>query len=67
MLKALRTIVAAQKKLNEYIQLKKADEVAVSQLLTIVGLERDKVEEAATVAANVYGEIEKYIKGGAEK
>ncbi len=67
MLKALGTIVAAQKKLNDYIQLQKADEYAVNQLLTIVGLEGDKVDKAATAAANVYAEIEKYIKGGSAK
>jgi hypothetical protein len=67
MLKALATIVAAQTKLNEYIQLQKADEVAVSQLLATVGIEKDKVERAAESAATIYQEIEKYIEGGASK
>src|SRR5262249_51775423 len=51
MLKSLGTILLAQKKLNEYIQLQKADEVAASQLLSIVGVEKDKVDRAATTAA----------------
>lgn len=67
MLKSLGIIVTAQRKLNEYIQLKKADEVAANQLLAIVGIEKEKVDQAVASAATIYAEIEKYIQIGAEK
>jgi hypothetical protein len=59
MLSALVTIMSAQRKLNEYIQLQKADEQAVNQLLSAVGLETGKIDKAATMAAEILSSIEK--------
>jgi hypothetical protein len=59
MLSALVTIMSAQRKLNEYIQLQKADEQAVNQLLSAVGLETGKIDKAATMAAEILASIEK--------
>jgi hypothetical protein len=59
MLSASATILSAQRKLNEYIQLQKADEQAVNQLITIVGLERENVDKAVATAADILAVIDK--------
>ncbi len=64
MLKAYATILTAQKKLNEYIQLKKADEAVFDQLLGIIGIERENISEAMTSITKIYKEIERFTKGG---
>jgi hypothetical protein len=59
MLEAYQHIVEAQQKLDEYIQLQKADEIAVNQLVSIVGLNKDKVTQSAADMGNIEGQIEK--------
>lgn len=63
MLDAYKIILAAQQKLNEYIQLEKADEVAVSALTSIVGGEKVKIAAIATSITKIYKELENYTKG----
>jgi len=65
MLEAYQNIAAAQQKLDEYIQLEKADDVALNQLAGIVGLNRDKITQSATDIANIADQVEKLftVKG----
>jgi hypothetical protein len=65
MLDAYQTIEAAQQKLDEYIQLEKADEVAVNQLTGIVGVNKDKINQSVTDIANIADQVEKILGGKA--
>jgi len=65
MVTAYQNIVTAQQKLDEYIQLKKADEVAVEELAGIVGVNRDHVTQSVTDIANISDEVEKLLGKGA--
>jgi hypothetical protein len=64
MLSAYATMVSAQKKLNEYIQLERADEVFINEMLAVIGVERGKISGLFDSAAGIYTEIEKLTKGG---
>ena len=59
MLDAYQNILAAQQKLDDYIQLEKVDDVALNQLAGIVGLNRDKITQSATDIANIADQVEK--------
>src|SRR5207247_5052863 len=59
MLDAYQNILAAQQKLDDYIQLEKIDDVALNQLAGIVGLNRDKITQSATDIANIADQVEK--------
>ena len=59
MLQAHSAIVSAQDKLNEYIQMKKADEAVLDQLTAMVGVNRDKLNQAAGDTASIATEIQK--------
>jgi len=52
-------IVEAQRKLNEYLQLEKADEVFVGQLVGMVGLNRERVKQVVAEIGTIVGDIEK--------
>lgn len=58
---AYGAIVEAQRKLNEYVQLQKADEVLVNQLLATVGLSRERVGQLASEVGTAAGDILKLI------
>lgn len=51
-------IIMAQKKLNEYIQLEKADELLVNEFLGIVGIQKDKLINTMNDITNIYTQIE---------
>jgi hypothetical protein len=56
-LSAYQTILDAQRQLNEYIQLKKADEVIVEQLLGKIKVNQQKVTRLFDEAANIADKI----------
>jgi len=51
-------IIIAQKKLDEYIQLEKADEMLVNEFLGIVGVQKEKLENTIDDITNIYTQIE---------
>lgn len=51
------SIIDAQRKLDEYIQIEKADEVIVNELLGIVGVQMDKITSTVDDVSNIYSEI----------
>jgi len=67
MLEAYQNIASAQQKLDDYIQLQKADDVVMHELAGIVGVNRDKITQSTTDIANIANEIEKLFpaKGAA--
>ncbi len=67
MLEAYQNIASAQQKLDDYIQLQKADDVVMNELSGIVGVNRDKITQSTTDIANIANEIEKLFpaKGAA--
>jgi hypothetical protein len=48
----------AQKKLDEYIQLEKADELLVNEFLGIVGVQKDKLVNTMNDITNIYTQID---------
>jgi hypothetical protein len=64
MLEAYQNILDAQQKLDDYIQLEKADEVLVNQLVGVVGVNKDRITQSVTDIANIEGQIEKAFKAG---
>ncbi len=67
MLEAYQNIASAQQKLDDYIQLQKADDVVMNELAGIVGVNRDKITQSTTDIANIANEIKKLFpaKGAA--
>jgi hypothetical protein len=65
MLEAYQNIVSAQQKLDDYIQLQKANDVVFDELAGIVGVNRDKITQSTTDIANIENQIEKLfpVKG----
>lgn len=61
MLAAYGQLVSAQQKLDEYIQLKKVDDVVLDELTGILGVSRDKLTSSATDIAEIATQIEKII------
>lgn len=61
MLAAYRELVSAQKKLDEYIQLKKVDDVVLDELTGILGMSRDKLTSSATDIAEIATQIDHLI------
>lgn len=61
MLEAYQNIVSAQQKLDDYIQLKKVDDVVIEQLTGIVGVNRDKIVQSATEIATIGDQVEKIL------
>lgn len=51
-------IIMAQKKLDEYIQLEKADEMLVNEFLGIVGIQKDKLVNTIDDITKIYTQIE---------
>lgn len=51
-------IIMAQKKLDEYIQLEKADELLVNEFLGIVGIQKDKLVNTINDITTIYTQIE---------
>lgn len=51
-------IIMAQKKLDEYIQLEKADELLVNEFLGIVGIQKDKLVNTMNDITNIYTQID---------
>lgn len=62
MLAAFSAIRAAQEKLDTYIQLKKADEVALDALLSTVGISSDTLNRDTSDIANIADQINKLLK-----
>jgi histone deacetylase complex regulatory component SIN3 len=58
LLNAHAAIVAAQEKLNTYIQMKKADEAVFDELVGIVGINKEKLTQAVGEITNIAGEIQ---------
>ncbi len=50
-------VIDAQRKLDEYIQIEKADEAIVNNLLGMVGVQMDKITSTVDDISNIYGEI----------
>lgn len=53
-----QNIIMAQKKLDEYIQLEKADELLVNEFLGIVGIQKDKLVNTMNDITTIYTQIE---------
>ncbi len=64
---AYAVILAAQTKLNEYIQLEKADELFVNQILFSVGLQKEKITSIFDNIGSIMKDIDKLSKGGGQK
>ncbi len=62
MLDAYTAIRSAQEKLDTYIQLRKADEIAVDELTAIVGVNREKVEKGADDIAVLVQKLSNFTK-----
>ena len=62
LLGAYAVLVSAQKKLDEYIQTAKADEVLTNQLLIMMGVQQAKVESAFTDVADFLGKIQNFSR-----
>ncbi len=62
LLSAYAVLVSAQKKLDEYIQTAKADEVLTNQLLIMIGVRQAKVESAFTDVADFLGKIQNFSR-----
>jgi hypothetical protein len=62
MLAAFAAIKSAQEKLDTYIQLKKADEAAFSELLSAVGFSQDTLNRDASDITNIADQIRSVIK-----
>lgn len=61
MLDEYASICAAQEKLDSYIQLKRADEIAVDQLTAIVGINRQKIDKGAEEVASLADQLSKAL------
>lgn len=59
MLNSYAVIVQAQKKLDEYIQMEKADEVFVNQLIALVGIEQGKLSQTFDDIGSIFQDIQK--------
>lgn len=57
LLRIQSSIIEAQKKLNEYVQLEKADEVIVNELLGVVGIEMGKLTNTVGSISDIYKKI----------
>lgn len=67
MLDAYAVILAAQSKLNDYIQLEKADEVFVNQILVSVGIQKEKIAETFDNISTIVKDIDKFSQSGGTK
>ncbi len=61
MLAAYSAIVAAQEKLDTYIQLQKADETAFNELLSTVGINKDTLNSDASQITDIADQLTKLI------
>jgi hypothetical protein len=59
LMEAYQNIESAQQKLDDYIQLQKADDVVFSELAGIVGVNRDKITQSTSDIANIATQVEK--------
>ncbi|MCU1284070.1 MAG: hypothetical protein JWO13_420 [Acidobacteriales bacterium] len=59
LLTAHAAIVVAQKKLDDYIQMKKADEAVFSELIGVVGVNKEKLAHSVSEITNIAAEIQK--------
>lgn len=53
-----QNIIMAQKKLDEYIQIEKADELLVNEFLGIVGIQKDRLVNTMNDITTIYTQIE---------
>jgi uncharacterized protein YgfB (UPF0149 family) len=67
MKEAYSVILNAQAKLDEYIQLDKADEVFVNQALATIGIQKEKIAAVFDNVGEIMDNIEKISKQGATK
>jgi chromosome segregation ATPase len=62
MLSAYAAIVEAQRRLNEYIQMKKMDEVMVDEALGRIKINREKMNQTVTEVVNITEDIRKLME-----
>jgi hypothetical protein len=60
-------IVEAQRALNTYIQLERADEIVVNELLGVVGLNQERVRQSIDVIGEIMSEIRSFMPAPAEQ
>ncbi len=67
MLDAYAVILAAQTKLNDYIQLEKADEVFVNQILVSIGIQKEKIAATFDSINSIIKDINQFSQSGGTK
>lgn len=60
--KAYQTLIAAQEKLDEYIQLEKADERAFNAILQKIGVSKEQLNATVTDLAQAANSLDSLIK-----